>query len=1537
VTSCPDEEVATVDDPASPPAGDLFCESLIASYVDDSRFVERPWLRERIESALAGDDCRFLLLRAEPGLGKTALVAWLARRHPDWPRYFIRRDQVSPLGPPGGRSLFLQVGLQLAARYPQLFSAPQIEITIRQRLGTLGHDATVVGAEVERLIASPFMQAALRVTQEVDRVEGQLKGLVVREWIADSRLIREDDLRHMALLDPAAAVLRQDPARWIVILVDALDELRYQGSEGDLLHWLANVSPVPENVRFVLTSRPDDELLRTLRAKQAACLTEIDLDPADPEFHDDIERDLVAYARRLVQVPGAERALEAAGRSSADFVATAVAKAEGNLGYLDAIGRALDRALAQDDPARLAGLVRLDDLPPRLEELYAFFLQQVKDQVRDRSVAVEDPQSGQFRQAAAWPAADSRILGVLCVAREPLAAGQVRSLGQIQVVWDEFVAAVDRLRQFLDEEDGRYRFYHATWPEFLTHPSTQANPETRDLYQEPAAWHRRIVQYYRRLVGGWAVVDGYGWRHLTAHAEQAGPGDLLFDLCDGGFLAAKRQAVASVAALEEDWNRVFHACRAGNQFARFVRYGLQRSLQSSEIAYLQNTRAATAAARLAGRAGDGAAAERLATEMALISHPLARIGAEQALFEVLLDGMPAHPLVDELDRRLRAALSSLPPGDDRDRYLAGYVRAVARSRRPGWQDIGTGYLDDVAGLLPRVSLVAALAQGHAGEGQPARAAALLHQALEACGRFDLGGDDIVPGILEAAFGAERVHPAQWLAASLEAILEAAPSLCQPDCAEIVRAALDQVGCVTDEIACVWLGTMAVRALDGAGLHDEAHTLAGRLLEEYLGDEEGTEMADVDEEPVPDWAAEAMALLDSPGYASRAIALFNLLPVAWYVADAARLETWHRRVDEALKGVTSASDLLQVAGAAADLANQAVAEPVLDRMLRQVGARVLEIPTGEVGFAIVAELAVGDARVGERARARHLLTQILDQVTAEALGPAGYPEQSRGRAAGMAAAWMAACLIGERDLVERVLDWLVQIAPHTLWRDDRAALWADGIAALIHLPDLELAGHLFERLRLFAVEVMDAANYFASACWQLADAYLGVGLPEEARRLLAEGVRVAQRAVEGQILVDHLARAAYLYGLLDDVESCSRLVQQALETIPAIEGDNIQAGCLQQVLPALDVLSECGEPGREGAVRLLEQATRVAEGIGLAEYTVLALSDIVRLGVERSLPGPARALARVARLHLRGDDPNRLRVVGQAVHALHRAGSNPARPGRRLLFGPGAWDGAGAGRAAQQLLGEWERAVGRLPDGSDGERASVCQACANLVALYHALGDGRPSQPWRERAAAVAEQTQEPDWRTDACLAVARIEALDGRAREAAAWLADGIASWHRVDEWLYASLRVDALFDVWAAIPSDEERRALVDRMSSVLWRVPDLVRRDALQARLALAFLHTPSYCEELVEPVASQGGIDVLLTALHAADVVPEGILPGMLYHLLVKSSRQPRPAFAGNSLLATQAGVRHGLFTGETAVPVLEMLEATIREISRQGGPR
>jgi hypothetical protein len=81
---------------------------------------------------------------------------------------------------------------------------------------------------------------------------------------------------------------------------------------------------------------------------------------------------------------------------------------------------------------------------------------------------------------------------------------------------------------------------------------------------------------------------------------------------------------------------------------------------------------------------------------------------------------------------------------------------------------------------------------------------------------------------------------------------------------------------------------------------------------------------------------------------------------------------------------------------------------------------------------------------------------------------------------------------------------------------------------------------------------------------------------------------------------------------------------------------------------------------------------------------------------------------------------------------------------------------------------------------------------------------------------------------------------------------------------------------------------------------------------------------------PVVSQGGIDVLLSALYDTKVIPIGILPEGLYDLLEKASRLSRLCFAGFTLLATQAGIRHHVLDSRAAVPALAMLEATFREI-------
>src|SRR5262245_36234373 len=125
---------------------DLFSEALVDAYVeDDPRFVERAWLAELVEEALAADGCRYVLLGGEPGSGKTALLAWLARRHRDRPRYFIRRDSRTPLHAGDARSFLLAVGHQLAALRPRLFDRDRLEVVVRQRVEEVAAGGRAVG------------------------------------------------------------------------------------------------------------------------------------------------------------------------------------------------------------------------------------------------------------------------------------------------------------------------------------------------------------------------------------------------------------------------------------------------------------------------------------------------------------------------------------------------------------------------------------------------------------------------------------------------------------------------------------------------------------------------------------------------------------------------------------------------------------------------------------------------------------------------------------------------------------------------------------------------------------------------------------------------------------------------------------------------------------------------------------------------------------------------------------------------------------------------------------------------------------------------------------------------------------------------------------------------------------------------------------------------------------------------------------------------------------------------------------------------
>jgi hypothetical protein len=275
---------------ATPDANTLFFESFVRSHVRNRRFMRRDWLAKKLQARLEQKGNRFVLITAEPGAGKSTFLAQLSHDHPEWLRYFIRRDQRSLLADVSDKSLLLRIGYQLAACHPELFTPEALRVSVSQTIGEVADQGEVVGAEVKRLIASPFYQRVLHIEQQVIRNNGRVVGLQIENLIIEPRLLSVEDLLHLALFLPAAGLERVDPEQQIVILIDALDEIRYQKTSNNILSWLTNCPELPDNIRFVLTSRPSDEELKLFCSKQASSLSDLAITESDAHVKQDIQQ-----------------------------------------------------------------------------------------------------------------------------------------------------------------------------------------------------------------------------------------------------------------------------------------------------------------------------------------------------------------------------------------------------------------------------------------------------------------------------------------------------------------------------------------------------------------------------------------------------------------------------------------------------------------------------------------------------------------------------------------------------------------------------------------------------------------------------------------------------------------------------------------------------------------------------------------------------------------------------------------------------------------------------------------------------------------------------------------------------------------------------------------------------------------------------------------------------------------------------------------------------------------------------------------------
>jgi hypothetical protein len=549
--------------------GGLFFEELVSRYVDDRYFELRPWLEEELITALRGD-FPVLLLEGEPGAGKTALLASLARSHRHWLRYFIRRDSREPMRSGDARSFLFAMGHQFAALHPELVTSAQLDIEVNQEVEELAFGGRAVGARIEEIVASPFYRTALRVRQHAQLVAGELEGLHVGRLTVDERMLDLGNLQQIALMEPAERLHATEPDEPMVILVDAIDELA-RGSQGmDIVRWLATVPTLPGNVRVLLSSRSRPDLLRQLVARYGDGLHRYHFATRSSNVRADLRR----YAGNRIDRSALREVLPERGTPIDSFVEQAVDSAEGNFQYLETLFRALEEYARVGDDASIAQLVVPSGLPPGLDDLYVFLLTGLRASLE--SATVERAGAGPFDspvRLAAWPTLYQLLLGVLAVAMRPLTRDQLAAF-VFTPPGDRWLSeALESLGPLLDHRESSYSLYHGTLAEFLTRHETRFRHP--DMYLEPSEWHLAIVRCYRNQAANWSAVtwedvDDYGLlyvaSHLAAVAMARGPeseyaGELDALLCVS-FMRAKRARFGSHQPFDADAQTVIGFARA---------------------------------------------------------------------------------------------------------------------------------------------------------------------------------------------------------------------------------------------------------------------------------------------------------------------------------------------------------------------------------------------------------------------------------------------------------------------------------------------------------------------------------------------------------------------------------------------------------------------------------------------------------------------------------------------------------------------------------------------------------------------------------------------------------------------------------------------------------------------------------------------------------------------------------------------------------------------------------------------------------------
>lgn len=489
-----------------------------SAYIADRTryFADRSWVFGGIKEWLATRVApSVLILKGDPGSGKTAIAAGLAGTPDRGPRaptpigpapyevgasadgvrvsayHFCSAQELTWLDP---RKFCESLALQLAARHP-LFAQALAEKAGSQRLRIN--------------VATPRVELVGGVRTEIVTIRG-----------VDARDVSPEEAFVQLIREPLEALARGAPDDLVLILVDALDEDAGDGISHSIISLLARSTRLPSNVRLLLTSRRNVGVEKNFPGAAELALSTPD---ARPQNLADVRR---FVERRLDEDERLRGPLAALGGGKAAVMDAIAERAEGNFLWarfvLDSVARSQH------------SFAEVPALPGGLDELYR--------QSLDRSVGKPGGE--------VWRRDHAPLLGVLSVARAPLTFDQLKALtgqpgqhlqqqlGHLQPFMADYGAA-----QATNEAGPTYRLYHQSFVEFLHRRHVgEGSRCINEYWLDKEESHGRIAAHYFPLRHeGWRGIDGYGVSSLADHLYLARKLEHAVELIDESWFHVRRQ------------------------------------------------------------------------------------------------------------------------------------------------------------------------------------------------------------------------------------------------------------------------------------------------------------------------------------------------------------------------------------------------------------------------------------------------------------------------------------------------------------------------------------------------------------------------------------------------------------------------------------------------------------------------------------------------------------------------------------------------------------------------------------------------------------------------------------------------------------------------------------------------------------------------------------------------------------------------------------------------------------------------------------